>query len=393
MGISGLGLIVLFAALVIAATIPVAPHDATIDVGFSVFLLAGLGLYWGLGALIVTRVDGHTVGWLFAIAAAMMSSAFAGWAVAGVAAASDPPSPVAGWAMLLGIVLFTPGIILTLPAIAIAFPTGTLPGPGWRWPVRLVAVLVAIQTLAYMLRPGPLELGIDNPLTPWLPAWSSSELEVLGALSMLGNLSILLAAGIGLAAVIVRFRRAQGDQRLQLKWFLAAMTPAVVLMLLSLSEVFADFSLIDMISVAMLPVVAVSIAIAILRYRLYDIDRIISRTIAYGLVTALLVAVFLLVNLGLQWLLSSFTSASSLAVAGSTLLVAGLFTPVRRRVQRIVDRRFDRARYDGERTASEFSARMRDAIDLPTLTRDLDVTVREAIAPSRVGLWLRGSDR
>jgi hypothetical protein len=139
--------------------------------------------------------------------------------------------------------------------------------------------------------------------------------------------------------------------------------------------------------------VAVSIAIAILRYRLYDIDRIISRTIAYGLVTALLVAVFLLVNLGLQWLLSSFTSASSLAVAGSTLLVAGLFTPVRRRVQRIVDRRFDRARYDGERTASEFSARMRDAIDLPTLTRDLDVTVREAIAPSRVGLWLRGSDR
>jgi hypothetical protein len=393
LGISGLGLIVLLAALVIAATIPIAPPDATIDVGFSVFLLAGLILYWGLGALIVMRVDGHAVGWLFAIAAAMMSSAFGGWAVAGVAAANDPSSPVAGWAMLLGIVLFTPGIILTLPAIAIAFPTGTLPGPGWRWPVRLVVVLVAIQTLAYLLRPGPLELGIDNPLTPWLPALSSSQLEVFGALGMLGNLSILLAAGIGLAAVIVRFRRAQGDQRLQLKWFLAAMTPAVVLLLLSLSEVFADNTFIDIVSVAMLPIVAVSIALAILRYRLYDIDRIISRTIAYGLVTALLVAVFLLVNLGLQWLLSSFTSVNSLAVAGSTLLVAALFTPVRRRVQRIVDRRFDRARYDGERTASEFSARMRDAIDLPTLTHDLDATVREAIAPSRLDLWLRGSDR
>ena len=127
--------------------------------------------------------------------------------------------------------------------------------------------------------------------------------------------------------------------------------------------------------------------------RLYDIDRFISRTISYGLITALLVAVFLIVNLGLQGLLSDVTSGNSLAVAGSTLLAAALFTPVRRRIQGIVDRRFDRARYDGERTASAFSVRMRDATDLATVTRDLDVTVRRAIAPSSVGLWLRGSVR
>ena len=144
---------------------------------------------------------------------------------------------------------------------------------------------------------------------------------------------------------------------------------------------------------ATVPIVAVSVAVAILRYRLYDIDRVISRTISYGLITALLVMVFLLVNLGLQSLLSFVTSGNSLAVAGSTLLAAALFTPVRRRVQRIVDRRFDRARYDGERTASAFSVRMRDATDLPTVTHDLDVTVRRAIAPSRIGLWLRGSER
>lgn len=150
---------------------------------------------------------------------------------------------------------------------------------------------------------------------------------------------------------------------------------------------------IDLLTVMTLPIVAVSVAIGILRYRLYDIDRIVSRTIAYGLITALLVAVFLLVNLGLQGLLSSVTSGNSLAVAGSTLLAAALFTPVRRRVQRIVDRRFDRARYDGERTAGAFSVRMRDATDLPTVAHDLDATVRRAIAPSHLGLWLRGSGR
>ncbi len=171
------------------------------------------------------------------------------------------------------------------------------------------------------------------------------------------------------------------------------MTLAAVLIPMSIGGVFSSLPLLDLLSVAILPIIPVSVAVAILRYRLYDIDRFISRTISYGLITGLLVAVFLLVNLGLQSVLSSFTSGNSLAVAGSTLLAAALFTPVRGRVQRIVDRRFDRARYDGERTASAFSVRMRDAIDLPAVTTDLDVTVRRALAPSRVGLWLRGGGR
>lgn len=391
LGISGLGLVAIVAALVVAATIPIAPPEATIDLGFSVFLFTGLGLYWGLGALIVLRADGHTVGWLFAISAAMMAAVFGCWAVAPVIATNQPGSPAAGWAILIGIVLFTPGIILTLPAVALVFPTGALPGPRWRWPVRVIAALVVLQTIAAFVRPGrlDLDLGIDNPLTPWLPAMSPSEIEGLRALSLAGAAAIVLSVGLGLAAVTVRFRRARGDQRQQLKWFLAAMTPAVILLVMTLYGPFTEIPFIDIVSIAMLPLVAVSIAVAILRYRLYDIDRLISRTIAYGLVTALLVTVFLVVNLGLQWALSSLTSINTLAVAGSTLLVAGLFTPVRRRVQHIVDRRFDRARYDGERTASAFSVRMRDAIDLPALTQDLDATVREAIAPSRVGLWLR----
>jgi hypothetical protein len=136
-----------------------------------------------------------------------------------------------------------------------------------------------------------------------------------------------------------------------------------------------------------------SAGLAILRYRLFDIDRLISRTIAYGLISAMLVAVFLLVNLGLQGLLSRVTTTNSLAVAGSTLLVAALFTPVRRRVQGRVDRRFDRARYDGDRTAEAFAARMRAAIDLSSLGADLDGTVRDAVAPASLGLWLREPGR
>ncbi len=132
---------------------------------------------------------------------------------------------------------------------------------------------------------------------------------------------------------------------------------------------------------------------AILRYRLYDIDRLVSRTIAYGIITALLVAVFLVVNLGLQAALSSVTSSNTWAVAGSTLLVAALFTPVRRRVQLTVDRRFDRARYDAERLTDEFGDRLRNEVDLSTLGDELDATVRRAIAPSSVALWLRGGPR
>ena len=260
--------------------------------------------------------------------------------------------------------------------------------------VREPSAMTIINTNSPLRLDGPMGDGLpDNPLTPWLPAFSPSVIGILGAIDAIGSLSLPLAAGLGVAAIIVRFRRSQGDQRQQLKWFLAAMAPAAVLLPLSLSEATSSFPLIDLLSVAMLPLIAVSVAIAILRYRLYDIDRFISRTISYGLVTALLISVFLVVNLGLQGLLSDVTSGNSLAVAGSTLLAAALFTPVRQRVQRIVDRRFDRARYDGERTASAFSVRMRDATDLPTVAHDLNDTVRRAIAPSSVGLWLRGGGR
>ena len=137
----------------------------------------------------------------------------------------------------------------------------------------------------------------------------------------------------------------------------------------------------------------VAAGLAVLRYRLYDIDRIISRTISYGAVTAVLIAAYAVVVLLLQERLRAITGGDTVAVAVSTLVVAGLFDPLRRRVQRVVDRRFDRARFDAERTASEFRDRLRDQVDLPALTADLDATVRTAIAPTSVDLWLRGGIR
>ena len=392
LAISVLGVTMLVATVVVALGMLSAPSDMIEgDVPFIAILFAGLWLYWGLGTLIVVRSAGHLVGWLFAIAAALVATMFSFFALGFSLSSSQPPHPLSAWLSLAGSLLFPPAIILILPAVALTFPTGTLPGPRWRWPVRLIAAMVALRMLATVIWPGPMGDGPVNPLTPTLPAFLSGALEILRTLEAIGSLSLPLGAGLGVAAVVVRFRRAQGDQRQQLKWFLAAMVPAAILLPLSISGVLQAVPLIDLLSVATLPLIPVSVAVAILRYRLYDIDRFISRTISYGLITALLVAVFLIVNLGLQGLLSDVTSGNSLAVAGSTLLAAALFTPVRQRVQRIVDRRFDRARYDGERTASAFSVRMRDATDLPTVAHDLDATVRRAIAPSSVGLWLRGS--
>lgn len=393
LAISVLGVTMLIAMVVAArslASTPAEVGEAGVDTGFFVFLFAGLGLFWGLGALIVVRADGHVVGWLFAVAAAMTASVFASWGLGSLLASSQPPDPLGAWFWLAAGLLFPPASILILPAVALTFPTGTLPGPRWRWPVRLIAAMVAVRTLAVVIRPGPTGDGApDNPLTPWLPGFSPSVLEILRAIDAIGNLSILLAAGLGVAAILVRFRRSHGDQRQQLKWFLAAMTLAATLLPISLSEVASSLLLIDLLSAATLPIIAVSVAIAILRYRLYDIDRIVSRTIAYATLTGILVVTFAGAILLSQAVLAPLTGGSTVGVAASTLIVAALFQPLRRRVQRVVDRRFNRARYDAERTLAAFAGRLREQVDLTALRADLLTTVARTLDPAGPDLWLR----
>ena len=166
-----LGLILLVATMVVGMGLTSMAGDAGEDLGFFGFLFAGLWLYWALGTLIVARADGHIVGWLFAVAAAVMALVFTGYAMGALLEIDQSGHPMSAWFGLVGALLFPIALILILPAVALTFPTGTLPGPRWRWPVGLVGAMVIVGTVAILIRPGPMGGdGPDNPLTPWLPA-------------------------------------------------------------------------------------------------------------------------------------------------------------------------------------------------------------------------------
>jgi hypothetical protein len=240
-------------------------------------------------------------------------------------------------------------------------------------------------------RPGPLNVGLaNNPFGLQGTAWVELASTIEGTLSALTLPTALLLAVV---AVIVRFRRAERIEREQLKWFLAANAVAVTLLLLSTSDPAPDVTLFDVLSMASLSLPPIAIGIAILRYRLYNIDRLISRTVSWAVVTGMLVAVFVGAVVTLQAILAGVTQGQTLAVAGSTLVAFALFQPVRRRVQTAVDRRFDRARYDGQRTLDAFADHLRDEVDLHRLCSALVATADDAVRPAGVSVWLRTRGR
>ena len=388
-----LGAALLIAMLIVVFGPLMAPGEAD-DVGFFAVLFAGLLLYWALGAVVVLRAAGHAVGWLFATAAPMMAWVFGCYAIGYMLTARVPPEPAGSWFYLLANVLFDPAIMLLLPAVALVFPTGTLPSPRWRAPVAVLAVLVAVRSGAVILRPGPMgDDGPVNPLTPWLTMVPQPVADLLALLDTIGSLSILVGAALGVAALVVRARRSRGVERQQLKWLLVAMVPAAALLPLSLQpDISAAFPPIGTLSVATLALAPLAVAVAVLRYRLYDIDRILSRTIGWALVTVILAVVFVGVVIGLQALLAPVTDENTLAVAASTLLAAALFQPLRMRVQRSVDRRFNRARVNAQLATESFGVQLRDEVDLATLERQLVLVAQDSVQPSGAGLWLRATD-
>jgi hypothetical protein len=226
--------------------------------------------------------------------------------------------------------------------------------------------------------------GIDNPAG--IEA-AGPALEVVGAAGF-----IALFAGIllGAAALVARFRRARGDERQQLKWFASAGALFALACLVALTPWFGSSDttgqLLILLAFAAIPIAA---GVAILKYRLYDIDLVIRRTLVYGGLTALLAGAYLAGVLLLQLALSPLTERSDLAIAGSTLAVAALFRPARARVQAAVDRRFYRRRYDAERTLESFGARLRDEVDLEALGGELRAVVSETMQPVHISLWLR----
>jgi hypothetical protein len=261
-------------------------------------------------------------------------------------------------------------------------PTGRLPSPRWRWWARLAAAAPVVAALALVVQPDPLAPDYHgNPLA--VPALA----RLLAAPGVAAVALVFISLLVGAGSLVGRFRRARGTERQQLRWLALAAALAAGLLLIGLVAGYLSKDAVVLASltlcVALLPLAT---GAAILRYRLYDLDRIVSRTVAYGLLTVLLGGGYVLVVLGLGQLLGR---DSSLAVAAATLAVAAVFQPARRRVQGAVERRFNRRRYDAARTIGAFSARLRDQVDLDDLRGELLAVVDQTTQPTRASLWLR----
>ncbi len=278
-------------------------------------------------------------------------------------------------------------------------PDGRPPSPRWRpvlWAAGLAVVLLAfpIAIIAWPSRgvallgsgPGPSDVVAGDPV-------ATAVLGFLGALTNVGLLLLLASSACSVAGLVIRFRRSTGVERAQLKWFAAAGVVEIALLVASTLEILPWLQLSTALAITVSPLLPVAATIAILRYRLYEIDRIVSRTIGYLLVSGLLAAMFALLVVTLQGLLAPFTESNGLAVAGSTLAVAALFQPARRRIQWAVDRRFNRARVDAERIEGELTNRIRDQVDAGAVVGLLVTSVEQTVQPAFSTVWIRESAR
>ena len=334
-----------------------------------------------VGTLIGLRRPGNTIGWLLLVAAFGFATgsllvAYVDFAVA--EAGSLPVGPLAVW---LGDLMFQVSLGVSATFLLLLFPTGHLPSPRWRVVGWLAAIGMAFGFAAVLFGPGAFEgLPIENPLA--LDA-TSPMLRVFEN----GFYLILVPTLASVASLIVRYRGALGEEKQQLKW--VALGVIVLAVGMAGSVVWSGLSddTVNLVIALSLTAVPISIGMAILRYRLYDIDRIISRTVSYGVVTVLLAGAYV----GLVFVLGDLvpSQGNSLVVAASTLAVAALFNPLRRRVQDFVDRRFNRSRYDLARTIEGFAERLRTEVDLEQLGRDLQFVAADTMNPTSMSLWLR----
>lgn len=387
-------------ATAIIGSDPAARDAATVVIVFALIAVDAL-ICTTVGALIVMRRPDNLVGWSLAATGVGLVLTFAGFGSAGIRTDLGGPDDVlAGLFLWMGVVAFNPTIAL-VGLVMLLFPDGHLPSPRWRAPVGAVSVTILLATLVIAIKPGvfdptlpPNPFGIDHPVVEAIAPFA------LAAASVLSLGSILLGA----VAVASRFLRARGDTRQQLKWFLGAVAlvavtivPGIVLTSTPWSTTSTDgaqeFGPFDVIGSASLALVPISIGVAILRYRLYDIDRLISRTVSWALVTVVLIAVFGTGIVAIQSVLSGVTNGDTLAVAVSTLGAFALFQPVRRRIQGMVDRRFDRARYDAGLVIDGLTERLRDPLELAALGTEIVRVATETVRPASAAVWLRPAER
>ena len=333
------------------------------------------------GFVLASRRPENRIGWLFLVAGLGLglsgfSNQYALHALI-VDRGSLPAGRLFGW--LIGWVWVIPVAMLAL--LFLLFPTGRLRSRRWRpaaWFVGSAFTLTAAAALVIATR------FWAHPLTLLSPESPGGQYAVLNLVT-----TVLVSAAllVSVTAIVVRFAKSSGEERLQLKWCAAA---ALVLAVVFVGSTWVNSAAVNVLQSLAFLCLWTAIAIAVLKYRLYDIDRIISRTLAYAIVTGLLVGLYA----GLVLLATHVLSFSSpVAVATSTLAAAALFSPLRQRVQHVVDRRFNRARYDADQTVAAFAARLKDAVDLDAVRDDLARVVHQALQPAHVSVWISQHDR
>jgi hypothetical protein len=374
--------------LACTAVLAVLNGSATGDSTYTVYLPA-FTAFMVVGALIVAHRPTNAIGWLFSAIGLLGLGAHLAHEYFQYASVTGPgalPFAVAAvwylaWAAF-------PVFGLTFTFTLLLFPTGRLPSPRWRPIAWLAGIQITATSVLATLQP---TLPLDNQGRRTIPnpiGISGLPAPDRGAVGAVVFGMFAVASLAGCVSLVLRFRRARGVERQQLKWVAYAAALMVIIDVVG-SLLVPDNDLGAALTIALLPIAA---GIAILRYRLYDIDRLINRTLVYGLLTALLAGVYAGAVLILGQVFGGVTrDPPSWVVAAATLAVAALFQPARRRIQAVVDRRFNRRKYDATKTVEAFSVRLRDEVDLDALSVELLVMVDQTIQPTRASLWLRPS--
>ena len=366
-------------------------QSASESVGAGAMFGLALLTYPVVGAIIVSRRPEHSVGWMFcAVGILGALQAMSGEYATFVTLTRSDPLSMTAYAAWLENWAWIPPSFLVLAGLPLLFPHGRLPSRRWRPVIWLTVAAMVALVLNKAFMPGPFENypSLRNPFG------AEGAEGLLRPLFHWGNLLLLVVTLAAVAAVIVRLRYARGSERQQLKWFVYAVVAMVAIF--TMSVIAAELLRKEPVDIAYVPMLAsmaalpVATGIAILKYRLYDIDVLVNRTLVYGSLTATLALVYFGSVVLLQGALRALTGEESqLAVVASTLAIAALFNPLRRRIQAFIDQRFYRKKYDAAKTLEAFNARLRDETDLDRLVGDLVGVVRETMQPAHVSLWLR----
>ncbi len=347
-----------------------------------------------IGGLICWRQPGNRIGWVFlGIGLSQALETLAGQYAAYGVRVEAGNLPGVGEMAWLQTFAWVPGYVLFVVFSILLFPNGRLPSPRWR-PVAALAIaavpLLAVPAVAawpYRNRPalimnstGP-QIGVDDPLV-----------KLAFLVQTIGLVGVSVAALASICSLLLRFRGARGLERQQLKWFTYAGTAEIVVLTVTNFAPLPQ-GLLATLSFFLIPLLPIAVAIAMLRHRLFDIDLVINRTLVYGALTVMLATVYAGSVIVLQALLSGLTGGGNVAIATATLAVAAAFQPLRRRVQRGVDRRFYRSRYDAARTVEAFASRLRAEVDLSQLTDELATTIEHTLQPAALSIWLRTRSR